>query len=82
VTGVQTCALPIYVTEENIYLMQGFLYEVLQREIKKVLGGFPFTIGVVLGYLVLKHRETKNIVSLCYAKSFGLRKEEITSLLS
>jgi V/A-type H+-transporting ATPase subunit C len=68
--------------EENIYLLENFLYEVLLRQIKRTLAGFPFTIGTVLGYLILKHRETANIVSLFYAKAYGMQKDEAEHLLS
>lgn len=68
--------------EENVNLIESFLYGILLGEIKKALSGFPFTIGGVLGYLILKHRETKHIVSLMYAKYYGLGKEEALSLLN
>lgn len=68
--------------EENVNLIENFLYEILLREVRRALSGFPFTIGIILGYLILKHRETKNIISLLYAKKYGLRKEEVGSLLN
>jgi len=68
--------------EENVNLIENFLYEILLREVRRVLAGFPFTIGIILGYLILKHRETKNIISLLYAKKYGLKKEEVGSLLN
>jgi vacuolar-type H+-ATPase subunit C/Vma6 len=67
--------------EENIYFIENFLYEILLREVHRVLSGFPFTIGTILGYLILKRRETKNIISLLYAKTLGLKKEETSNLL-
>lgn len=68
--------------EENIYLIENFLYEILLKEVRIALAGNPFTIGTVLGYLILKRRETKNIVSILYAKSYGLKGEDITHLLN
>ncbi|MDD5155390.1 MAG: V-type ATPase subunit [Candidatus Omnitrophica bacterium] len=68
--------------DENIYLLENFLYEVLSRQVKKTLAGFPFTIGTVLGYLILKHRETRNLVSLFYAKAYGLKNTEALQLLN
>jgi V/A-type H+-transporting ATPase subunit C len=68
--------------EENIYLLENFLYEVLSRQIKRTLAGFPFTIGTVMGYLILKHRETQNLVSLFYAKAYGFKKDEAAQLLN
>ncbi|MDD5194991.1 MAG: V-type ATPase subunit [Candidatus Omnitrophica bacterium] len=66
---------------ENAYLIENFLYEILLREIKRALAGFPFTIGTVLGYLILKHRETRNVISLLYAKQYRMGKEVIAPLL-
>ncbi len=68
--------------EENVALIENFLYEFLSREVKVALSGFPFTIGTVLGYLILKHRETRNIVSLLNAKYYGWKRQEAEPLLS
>jgi V/A-type H+-transporting ATPase subunit C len=65
----------------NAALLENFLYEVMLQEIKRLLAGFPFTIGTVLGYLILKSRETRNLTSLLYAKNFGLKKEETLPLI-
>ncbi len=68
--------------EENAALIEQFLYEFLSREVKAALSGFPFTIGTVLGYLILKHRETRNIISLLNAKYYGWKRPEAEPLLS
>lgn len=68
--------------EQNVYLLEQFLYEILVKEIKMALAGFPFTIGIPLGYLMLKRQETKSIVSLLYAKSLGLESEEAEHLIN
>ena len=65
----------------NAILLEKFLYEVLSREVNRALSGFPFTVGIALGYLILKTREIKNIISLCYAKYYKVEREEITSLI-
>ncbi|MCK9614400.1 MAG: V-type ATPase subunit [Candidatus Omnitrophica bacterium] len=67
--------------EANIYFIENFLYEILLREIRRVLAGFPFTIGTIIGYLILKRRETKNLISLIYAKSLGEKNEDISHLI-
>jgi V/A-type H+-transporting ATPase subunit C len=68
--------------QENVSLIENFLYTFLAREVRKTLSGFPFTIGTVLGYLILKHKESRNIVSLFNAKQYGWNKEQIIPLLS
>jgi len=57
---------------QDFHLIESFLYEVLLHQVRKILAGFPFTIGTVLGYLILKQRESKTIVSLARALSAGL----------
>jgi V/A-type H+/Na+-transporting ATPase subunit C len=69
-------------SEQNIYLIEGFLYEFLLREVKRALAGFPFSIGTVLGYLILKRRETRNIISILNAKQLGWQKDAVSSLIS
>jgi V/A-type H+-transporting ATPase subunit C len=68
--------------EENVGLVENFLYEILLHQVKIALSGFPFTIGTVMGYLILKRQETRNIISILNAKQYGWRKEEITPLLN
>ena len=68
--------------QENTTELERFLYGFMMREVKKALGGFPFTIGTVLGYLILKRNETKNIISLINAKHYGWKKEEIAPILN
>ena len=67
--------------EANIYFIENFLYEILLREVRKILAGFPFTIGTIIGYLILKRRETRNLISLIYAKSLGEKSEDISHLI-
>ena len=62
---------------ENVLLIENFLYEILLSEVNSALSGFPFTIGTVLGYLILKQRETRNIISILHAKEYGWHKEQI-----
>jgi len=68
--------------EENVSFIENFLHEVLLKEVKRALSGYPFTIGAILGYVVLKRNETKNIVSLLYAKNLGWKRDETNSLLN
>jgi len=68
--------------QENANLMEGFLYEVLLTEVRRCLAGFPFTIGTILAYTVLKRKETRNIVSLAYAKAYGWGKDAILPMMN
>ena len=74
--------LPIKgLAEENMHLIENLLYEILLKEVRKALAGNPFTIGTIFGYLILKRKETRNIISLLYAKACGMKKEELTRLI-
>ncbi|MCX5687927.1 MAG: V-type ATPase subunit [Candidatus Omnitrophica bacterium] len=68
--------------EENMSFIENFLHEILLKEVKRALSGYPFTIGAILGYVVLKRNETKNIVSLLYAKNLGWKRDETNNLLN
>lgn len=67
---------------ENTAFLERFLYETLLSQVKKALGGFPFTMGTVLGYLILKRRETRNLISLLYARKYGWKSEQIAEVLT
>lgn len=68
--------------EKNIHLIEGFLYSFLLREIKKALAGFPFSIGTVLGYLLLKRRETRAVISLLNARQGNAGNDQLLPLLN
>lgn len=69
------------VPEQNLQFIENVLYEVLFRQVKRALAGFPFSIGTVLGYLLLKRRETRNIVSIVNAKRLGWKKDALASVI-
>jgi V/A-type H+-transporting ATPase subunit C len=68
--------------ETNIYFLEQFLYGVLNLQVRKALAGFPFTIGIALGYLILKRAETRSIISLMYAKILDIKRQEIEHLVN
>lgn len=69
-------------TDAQGTFFEQFLYNILRKEIGRALAGFPFTIGTILGYLMLKRRETRTILSLLAAKRLGWKKEECAALLA
>ncbi|MCL5674770.1 MAG: V-type ATPase subunit [Candidatus Omnitrophica bacterium] len=68
-------------TEKNEYRLGIYLHEILAGEIKKILSGYPFTLGIILSYVLLKTREIKNVISIINAKIYNLSKEEISMLI-
>jgi vacuolar-type H+-ATPase subunit C/Vma6 len=65
----------------KLYLLEIILWNFLIAEAKKTLGGFPFTIGTVLSYLILKRTEIRNIITILNGKVYRMDRSEIESHL-
>ncbi len=79
-TGVYGSVLPTLRTEKEVQalsLLEGFLKEIYAQQLRKALGGYPFTIGTVIAYLRLKRMEVANIVTVLNGKALDLPPEEI-----
>jgi vacuolar-type H+-ATPase subunit C/Vma6 len=63
----------------KLYLLEIILWNYLIVEAKKTLGGFPFTIGTVLSYLILKRTEIRNIITILNGKVYKMGRSEIES---
>lgn len=63
----------------RIDLVEEALEHEVEREVKRVLGGYPFTVGIVLSYCMLKEREISNIMSLLNQKRYSLISYEATT---
>jgi V/A-type H+-transporting ATPase subunit C len=63
---------------DDIPAIEKFLDMLLLGEIRRALSGYPFTAGVIIGFLFLKYRETRFLVSLYHAKRLNIKKEQIT----
>jgi V/A-type H+-transporting ATPase subunit C len=67
--------------ESRLSLLEALLNELLLLEVHRVLGGYPFTIGVILAYFVLKQAEIRRIMTVLNAKSYDIEPERIRRLL-
>ena len=65
----------------KLYLLEIILWSYLVSEAKKTLGGFPFTIGTVLSYLILKRTEIRNLITILNGKLLNMEKADIESHL-
>jgi vacuolar-type H+-ATPase subunit C/Vma6 len=45
------------------------------------MSGYPFTVGIILAYFVLKRDELKRLRTLINAKYYGKPQEQIESML-
>lgn len=55
----------------RLLLIERVLEEVLAIEVRRVLAGYPFTIGVVISYFLLAEAETRRLRSILNAKFYG-----------
>ncbi|TFG49594.1 MAG: hypothetical protein E4H40_02705 [Candidatus Brocadiia bacterium] len=65
----------------RLLLIGRILDEIRQHEVSRILAGYPFNIGIILAYFVLKRDELKKIRMLLNAKQYGQQQERIESLI-
>ena len=65
----------------RLTLLSFMLQEVLLQEIHRVLGGYPFTIGIVLAYVFLRQNEARMISTVINARAYGLDPAAVGALL-
>ena len=71
-------------TSDNVsrlILIRQMLHEITKQEVKKILSGYPFTIGIVLSYFILKQEELKKVRMILNAKQYGIDQERIESMI-
>lgn len=65
----------------RLILIERILEYILMQEVGKALVGYPFSIGIVLAYFILKKIEIKKIMTILNAKQYGIKPEEIAGKL-
>jgi V/A-type H+-transporting ATPase subunit C len=65
----------------RLRLFESILREILSKEINHILSGYPFTIGTVLVYFLMKQRETQKILTVLNAKFYNMNEDRIESLI-
>jgi len=68
---------PAGLETSDLWALESILWQVLYREAHRSLMGYPFTIGTLLAFSVLKRIETKNLLAIMNGKRYGLSEEEI-----
>ncbi len=59
----------------RVILIEQILEEVMESEVRKSLAGYPFTVGIILAYFVLKRQEMRRMMTILNAKSYGITGE-------
>ena len=55
----------------RLTLIRRILEEIMKHEVHRILGGYPFTIGIVLSYFILKRNELARIRTVLNAQQYG-----------
>jgi V/A-type H+/Na+-transporting ATPase subunit C len=65
----------------RLVLIERILAEILMLEVRHLLVGYPFTIGILLAYFVLKSAEIRRIRTVLNAKFYDWPEERIMAAL-
>ena len=65
----------------RLLLIRRILEEVMKHEVQRILTGYPFTIGIILAYFILKRKELRKVRIILNAKQYGIQQERIESML-
>ena len=68
-------------TASQLCLIQSILEEINKKEISRILAGYPFSIGIILAYFVLKQREHAKIRKILIAKHYNRKQQRIEAML-
>jgi V/A-type H+-transporting ATPase subunit C len=62
-------------------LIERVLREIMLIEVRRIMVGYPFTIGIVMAYFILKDEEIRRIMTLLNAKFYDWPEDRILSAL-
>ena len=80
-------ALSTFLTSQSsgrsarLILIERILEQIMQYEIRHVMAGYPFAIGIILAYFILKGNEIKKIMTILNAKLYNLSEDRIKANL-
>lgn len=65
----------------RLLLIHRILEEIMKQEVQRILSGYPFTIGIILSYFILKRNELKKIRTILNAKEYDIQQKSIESII-
>ena len=65
----------------RLTMIERILEQILALEVKKMLAGYPFTIGIILAYFILKANEIRKIMTVLNAKFYNWPEERILAVI-
>ncbi|MBN1696381.1 MAG: V-type ATPase subunit [Spirochaetales bacterium] len=68
-------------SSSRLILIERILEQITMQEVQKVLLGYPFTIGIILVYFILKRSEIRRLMTILNAKFYSIPEDKIKSRL-
>ncbi len=65
----------------RLSLVEAVLARIRSTEVERALMGYPFTVGVMLGYFFSKKEEIRKIITVLNARSYGLSEDRVRQVL-
>ncbi len=65
----------------RLTLIERILEEIIKIEVRKIMTGYPFTIGIILSYFILKSDEIRKVMTVLNAKFYDWPEERIQALV-
>jgi V/A-type H+-transporting ATPase subunit C len=65
----------------RLLLIRRIMEGIMKQEVQRILAGYPFTIGIILAYFMLKRDELGKLRIILNAQQQGIRTERIESLI-
>jgi V/A-type H+/Na+-transporting ATPase subunit C len=65
----------------RLLLIQQMLNEIMKHEVQRIFVGYPFTVGIILAYFILKRSELRKIRIILNTKQYGVQRERIESMI-
>lgn len=65
----------------RLTMIERILEQIMNIEVRKILGGYPFTIGTILAYFILKSNEIRKIMTILNAKFYDWPEERILAFV-
>ena len=65
----------------RLTMIERILEQILALEVRKILTSYPFTIGIILAYFILKANEIRKIMTVLNAKFYNWPEERIMAVI-
>ncbi len=65
----------------QLVFVERLLEQIVDREVRRTLAGYPFTVGIILAYSILKRNETRRVMAVLNAKQYNLGQDRIESVI-